>query len=280
MAALRPGASPPPVRTPMRTTPSVVALPRAAAGRGQIEDEHESAQRDDDHPEDDAGGVVELVAADADDAFEEGGAQKEQNQRDAYQPRPGADVPGATCGQPVEDHAQADRAREHQRPGVGPALVVIGGILEEQDQSRHGDDAAEDGKALADGAPRGEGDEEDEETGDDDEEGPAIVSDVDPHELTGQQDRTDQDEQRTDHRRLATSATRRLANDGARGASVVCGWSLVHAPTLRWPRWPSRAGARPWPARWMTGRSRSAHTPGSAASGRCRSGDRGGSSAG
>src|ERR1700716_3895809 len=68
MAALRPGASPPPVRTPMRTTPSVIGLRRAAAARGQIEDEQEGAHRDDDHPEDDPRGAVELIAADADDA--------------------------------------------------------------------------------------------------------------------------------------------------------------------------------------------------------------------
>ena len=45
--------------------------------------------------------VVELVAADADDAFEEGGAHEEQNQRDTHQPCPGADVPRAAgAGEP------------------------------------------------------------------------------------------------------------------------------------------------------------------------------------
>src|SRR5947208_8166016 len=81
MAALSPGASPPPVRTPIRTTPSVVRLPRSAAARGEIEHEHEGAQGNDERPEDDARGVVELVAADADDAFEEGGTQEEQDER-------------------------------------------------------------------------------------------------------------------------------------------------------------------------------------------------------
>src|SRR5438128_79351 len=85
MAALSPGASPPPVRTPKRTTLSVIPLWRAAAARGQIEDEHEGAQRDDEYPEDAARGVVELVAANADDALEKGGAQEEDEQRDANQ---------------------------------------------------------------------------------------------------------------------------------------------------------------------------------------------------
>src|ERR1700730_10055008 len=274
MAALRPGAAPLPVRTPMRTTPSVVALRRSAAARGQIEDEHDGAQPDDDHPENDAGIVVELVATDADDAFEERGAQEKENQRDAHQPGPGADVSGTTGGQPIEDHAQTDRARVHQGPGVGPALIVVGGILKQQDQSRDGDDAPEDGKALADGAARGEGDEEDDETGDDDEERPAIVSDVDMNELTGQQERPDQDEQPANHRRLTASATWWLANGGARGAGGVCWRSLGHAPTLRSPPMPSRAGVRPWPAPWMTGRNRSGHTRGSGASGQGRSGGR------
>src|SRR3979411_1789165 len=96
MAALRPGASPPPVRTPMRTTPSVIGLRRAAAARGQIEDEQEGAHRDDDHPEDDTRGAVELIAADADDALEEGGAQAEEHQRDDHPPRPGTPAPRRT----------------------------------------------------------------------------------------------------------------------------------------------------------------------------------------
>src|SRR2546425_9903932 len=108
MAALRPGASPPPVRTPKRTTPSVIPLRCAAAARGQLEHEHGGAQGNDQPPETDTRGVVELVAADADDGFEEGGAQEEQNQRDANQACPRADVPGAMGGQPVEDHAEAD----------------------------------------------------------------------------------------------------------------------------------------------------------------------------
>src|SRR6266480_1968268 len=188
IAALSPGASPPPVRTPIRTTPSVVRLPRPAAARGEIEHEHESAQGNDERSEDDAPGVVELVAAKADDAFEEGGAQEEQDERDADQARPGADVAWAAGGQAVQDHAQADRPRHDERPGVGPTLVVIGGILDQQDQARHRDDAAEDGEALANGA--------------------------------------------------------------------ACGRFLGHAPTLRGRRLPSRDGGRPWPQRWMTGRSR------------------------
>src|SRR2546430_17255808 len=80
-AALSPGASPPPVRTPIRTTPSVVRLPRLAAARNEIEHEHEGAQGNDERPENRARGVVELVAADADEAFEAGGAQEGQDGR-------------------------------------------------------------------------------------------------------------------------------------------------------------------------------------------------------
>src|SRR5207245_1141191 len=172
----------------------------------------------DERSEGDARGVAELVAAKADDAFEEGGAQEEQDERDADQARPGADVAGAAGGQPVQDHAQADRPRDDERPGVGPTLVVVGGVLDQQDQARHRDDAAEDGEALANGAPRGERDEEDQDAGGDDEERPAVVTDVDPHELAGQQDRPDQDEQPTENHRRATRAARRLANGGAPGA--------------------------------------------------------------
>src|SRR5437870_5081799 len=162
MAALRPGASPPPVRTPIRTTPSVVRLPRSAAARGEIEHEHEGAQGNDERPEDDA---------------------------------------------------------------------------------------------RADGAPRGQRDEEDQDAGGDDEERPAIVPDVDPHELARQQDRPDQDEQPAENHRRASRAARGLANDGSLGAArAACGRYLGHAPTLRGPRLPSRDGARPWPERWMTGR--------------------------
>src|SRR5438270_8733890 len=101
MAALSPGASPPPVRTPIRTTPSVVRLPRLAAARGEIEHQHEGTQGNDERPEDDARRMVELVAADADDAFEEGGAQEEQHERDADQACTGTDVAGTTRGQSV-----------------------------------------------------------------------------------------------------------------------------------------------------------------------------------
>src|SRR2546422_316489 len=256
-AALRPGASPPPVRTPIRTTPSVVRLPRLAAGRGQIEHEHDGAQGDDERPEDDARGVVELVATDADDAFEEGDAQKEQDERDADQARPGADIAGAPGSQPIEDHAEADRARDDERPRVGPTLVVVGGVLDQQDQARHRDDAAEDGEALADGAPRGECHEEDEDAGGDDEERPAVMTDVDPDELAGQQDRPDQDEQSGENHRRTTRAGRRLANGGFQGAALAaCGRFLGHAPTLRWRRLPSRDGGHLSPEPWMTGRSR------------------------
>src|SRR2546428_8538760 len=243
MAALSPGASPPPVRTPIRTTPSVVRLLRPAAARGEIEHEHESAQSNDERSEGDARGVAELVAAKADDAFEEGGAQEEQDERDADQARPGADVAGAAGGQPVQDHAQADRPRDDERPGVGPTLVVVGGVLDQQDQARHRDDAAEDGEALANGAPRGERDEEDQDAGGDDEERPAVVTDVDPPELAGQQDRPDQDEQPTENHRRTTRAVSRLPNGGLQGAArAACGRFLGPAPTFRWPRLPSRDG--------------------------------------
>ncbi len=201
--------------------------------------------------------MVELVAAKADDAFEEGGAQEEQDERDADQARPGADVAWATGGQPIQDHAQADRPRDDERPRVSPTLVVVRGVLDQQDEARHRDDAAEDGEALADGAPRGERDEEDQDAGGDDEERPAVVTDVDPHELAGQQDRPDQEEQPTENHRRATRTARRLANGGSLGAArAACGRFLGHAPTLRGRRLPSRDGARPWPQRWMTGRSR------------------------
>src|SRR2546425_1987572 len=257
MAALRPGASPPPVRTPIRTTPSLVRLPRLAAGRGEVEHEHDGAQGDDERPEDDARGVVELVAADADDAFEEGDPQEAQDERDADQARPGADIARAAGGQPIEDHAEADRARDDERPRVGPTLVVVGGVLDEQDQARHRDDAAKDGEALADGAPGGERYEEDEDAGGDDDERPAVVTDVDPDELAGQPDRSDQDEQSAEKHRRTTRAAKRLANDGAPGAArAACGRFLGHAPTLRWRRLPSRDAGHPWPARWTTDRSR------------------------
>src|SRR6266550_3645650 len=257
MAALSPGASPPPVSTPIRTTPSVVRLPRLATARGEIEHEHESAQGNDERSEGDARGVVELVAADADDAFEEGGAQEEQDEPDADQACAGMDVAGATGRQPKDDHAEADRGRDDERPRVGPTLVVVGGVLDQQDQARHRNDAAEDGEALADGAPRGERDEEDQDAGGDDKERPAIVTDVDAHELARQQDRPDQDEQPAENHRRATRAARRLANDGSLGAArAACGRFLGHAPTLRARRLPSRVGARPWPERSMTGRSR------------------------
>src|SRR5437763_1477783 len=194
MAALSPGASPPPVRTPIRTTPSVVRLPRSAAARGEIEHEHEGAQGNDECPENRARGVIKPVAANADDAFEEGGAQEEQDERDADQACPGADVAGATSRQPIKDHAEADRARKDERPRVGPTLVVVGGVLDQQDEARHGDDAAEDSEALADGAPRRECHEEDQDAGGDDEERPAIVTDIHADELADQQDRPDQDE--------------------------------------------------------------------------------------
>src|SRR2546425_2294455 len=262
-AALRPGASPPPVRTPIRTTPSVVRLPRLAASRGQIEHEHDGAQGDDERPEDDARGVVELVATDADDAFEEGDAQKEQDERDADQARPDADIAGAPGSQPIEDHAEADRARDDERPRVGPTLVVVGGVLDQQDQARHRDDAAEDGEALADGAPRGECHEEDEEAGGDDEERPAVVTDVDPDELAGQQDRPDQDEQSAENHRRTTRAVRHLANGGVQGAARgACGRCPGHAPTLRCRRVPARAPARPSPPRGGEGQKPFGHTPG------------------
>src|SRR5947208_11542325 len=70
IAALSPGASPPPVRTPIRTTPSVVRLPRLAAARGEIEHEHEGAQGNDERPEHQARGMVELIAANADDSLD------------------------------------------------------------------------------------------------------------------------------------------------------------------------------------------------------------------
>src|SRR6266576_3223072 len=257
IAALSPGASPPPVRTPIRTTPSVVRLLRPAAARGEIEHEHESAKGNDERSEDDARGVAELVAAKADDAFEEGGAQEEQDERDADQARPGADVGWAAGGQPIEDHAQADRARDDERPRVGPTLVVVGGVLDQQDEARHRDDAAEDGEALAEGAPRRKRHEEDQDAGGDDKERPAKVTDVDADELTGQQDRPDQDEQPAENHRGRTGAARRLANDGSRGAArAACGRLLGHNPTLRGRRLPSRDGARPWAGRSMMGRSR------------------------
>src|SRR6266513_1678849 len=257
MAALSPGASPPPVSTPIRTTPSVVRLPRLAAARNEIEHEHEGAQGDHERPEDRACGVVQLVAANADDAFEEGGAQEEQDQRDGDQASPGADVAGATSRQPIEDHADADRAGEDERPRVGPTLVVVGGVLDQQDEARHRDDAAEDGEALAEGAPRRKRHEEDQDAGGDDKERPAKVTDVDADELTGQQDRPDQDEQPAENHRGRTGAARRLANDGSRGAArAACGRLLGHDPTLRGRRLPSRDGARPWAGRSMTGRSR------------------------
>src|SRR5437763_1120333 len=149
MAALSPGASPPPVRTPIRTTPSLVRLPRRAAARNEIERGHEGAQGNDE---------------------------------------------------------------------------------------RH---------------------EEDQDAGRDDEERPAIVTDVDADELAGQQDRPDEDEQPAENHRRATGAARGLANDGSRGAArAACGRFLGHAPSLRGRRLPSRDGARPWPERSTTGRSR------------------------
>src|SRR5256885_4768027 len=237
MAAFGADRADPPVRTPIRTTPSVVRLLRPAAARGEIEHEHESAQGNDERSQDDAPGVVELVAAKADDAFEEGGAQEEQDERDADQARPGADVAWAAGGQPVQDHAQADRPRHDERPGVGPTLKVVGGVLDQQDQARHRDDAAEDGEALADGAPGGERDEEDQDAGGGDEERPAVVTDVDPHELARQQDRPDQDEQPAENHRWASRAARGLTNDGSLGAArAACGLYLGHVPTLRGPQ--------------------------------------------
>src|SRR2546425_1234389 len=150
MAALRPGASPPPVRTPKRTTPSVIPLRCAAAARGQIEHEHGGAQGNDQHPENDTRGVVERVAADADDAFEKGGAQEEQNQ-----------------------------------------------------------------------------------------------SDVDPHELAGQEDGPDQHEQPAENHRLATLEARWLANGGSLAAGAAYGRCVGHAPTLPWQPLLSRVGAHP-----------------------------------
>src|SRR2546427_1508854 len=255
--ALSAGASPPPVRTPIRTTPSVVRLPRLAAGRGQIEHEHDGAQADDERPEDDARGVVELVAADADDAFEEGDAQKEQDERGADQARPDADIAGAPGSQPIEDHAEADRARDDERPRVGPTLVVVGRVLDQQDQARHRDDAAEDGEALADGAPRGECHEEDEDAGGDDEERPAVVTDVDPDELAGQQDRSDQDEQSAENHRRTTRAVRRLANGGVHGgARGPCRRVLRPAPTLPWRRLAAWGGRPPFAPTRGTGEKR------------------------
>src|SRR5438477_9293621 len=257
MAALSPGASPPPVRTPIRTTPSVVRLPRLVTARGEIEHEHEGAQGNDERPENHARGVVELIAANADDAFEEGGAQEEEDERDADQACPGADVARATGRQPIKHHAEADRAWDDERPRVGPTLVVVGGVLDQEDQARHRDDAPEDGEPLANGAPRGERHEEDQDAGGDDKERPAIVSDVDADELAGQQDRPDQDEQPAENHRRATGTARWLANDGSLGGALAaCGRFLGHAPTLRGRRLPSRDGVRPWPEGWMTGRSR------------------------
>src|SRR5437763_262802 len=151
IAALSPGASPPPVRTPIRTTPSVVRLPRLAAARNEIEHEHEGAQRNDERPENRARGVIKPVAANADDAFEEGGAQEEQDERDADQACPGADVAGATGRQSIQHHAEADRAWDDERPRVGPTLVVVGGVLDQEDQARHRDEATEAGTDLAHG---------------------------------------------------------------------------------------------------------------------------------
>src|SRR5438132_6180166 len=257
MAALSPGASPPPVRTPIRTTPSVVRLPRLAAARGEIEHQHEGAQGDDERSEDDARGVVELVAADADDAFEEGGAQEEEDERDGDQARPGADVAGAAGDQHVEDQAETDRAREDECQRRGPALVVVGGILDQQDQAGHGHDAAEDGETLADRASGAERHEKDQHPGGDDEERPAIVADVDPHVLAGQQNRANEDEQPAENHRRTARAARRRANGRSLGvARAACGRVIGHAPTLRWRRLPSRDGARPWRAPWMRGRSR------------------------
>src|SRR5438105_15768115 len=70
MAALRPGASPPPVRTPIRTTPSLARLSGLATAGGQIHDQHQCAEDNDERPDGHPRGVIELITADADDAFE------------------------------------------------------------------------------------------------------------------------------------------------------------------------------------------------------------------
>src|ERR1700674_552887 len=236
-----------------------------AAG-SQIEDEQQRAYRGDQGADGHARCAPELIAADADDALEERDAQQEQDHADAHQPCPRARVARPIGHETVQDHPYPDRTGKNECPRVRPALEMVGGVLIEQDESSDGDDAAEDGETLAEGAPGRQGEEEDHDARGDDEERPAVVSDVDPDELSDQPDRPDEDEQPTQHHRRAARPARRLA--------------IGHGPTLPRGGRVSRAAAGLWPVRSMTDRSRSTRTPGNAGPGRRRPGARAGSAAG
>src|SRR5439155_1399773 len=84
-------------------------------------------------------------------------------------------------------------------------------VLIEQDQSRHGDDAAGDRQALAGRAASSQRDEQEQHPRRDDEERPAEVANVDPDKLADQQDRPDQDEQSTKHGGLSPGPSRRVS---------------------------------------------------------------------
>src|ERR1700730_2461165 len=236
-----------------------------AAG-SEIEDEQQRPHRDDQGADGHAGRAPELIAADADDALEERHAQQEQDHADAHQARPRARIAGPTGRETVQDHPYPDRTRKNGRPGLCPALEMIGGVLIEQDESGDDDDAAEEGETLAERAPGHQGEEEDHDARGDDEERPAVVSDVDPDELSDQPDRPDEDEQPTQHHRGAPRPARRLA--------------IGHGPTLPRGGRVSRAAAGLWPARSRRDRSRSARTPDNAGPGRRRPDAHAGSAAG
>src|SRR5207244_6725550 len=134
---------------------------------------------------------------------------------------------------------------------------MAGGVLIKEDQPGHRDDAAGNRQTFAYHPARGQRDDEEKDARGDDEERPAIVSDVDPHELTGEQDGPDENQQSPENRRLAARWARHLASGG-----FLDGWgawrrSFGHAPTLSWGGLPSRGGGDPSPAPSMLGDNRS-----------------------
>ena len=178
--------------------------PRVRNGRSRVARVRagNDVQQDDDHAHGDRHerqGVVEDGAlgrvVQSDHVLEDEPEPDEQPEPHRGRAQAGVHQVQPPVQQPVEQDRHTDRAGRHQGPGVRPAGVRVGRVLECEDQPDAGHDAARDRQAESGLVGDGQTQDEHRQARHDHEHGPAIAVPVDVQQVAGQEERADHHQQ-------------------------------------------------------------------------------------
>jgi hypothetical protein len=141
------------------------------------------------------------AATDPDDDLEEDREHQEAGQPGRDQPTPAGGQVTAAAHHPHQPPPNPSTDQHHQRPGIGPGLEPVGGVLDQQHQPGHGDHTADRGQHLPQPAGRGQAEPQQAQTWDDHEDRPGDPSQLQLEGLA-EQDREPEQHQQPAQRRL------------------------------------------------------------------------------